>query len=123
MTEQADVTRGIRVGHAVYLDGQLGLAEDGHMVASSDPLAQAMQCFANVDRGLRALGAHRRDIVRLVCYLADMSHLPAYQQARQRFLGSLRPAVTTVAVAALAHPEAFLEIEATAIVAAGRTVQ
>lgn len=119
MTEPADVTRGIRVGDTVYLDGQLGFADDGHQVASSDPLAQATQCFANVDRGLRSLGAHRRDIVKLVCYLADMSHLAAYQEARQRFLGSLRPAVTTVAVAALAHPEALMEIEATAVVASG----
>lgn len=109
-------TSGVRVGNTVFLDGQLGY-EDGRMVPSCDPLAQAAQCFANVDKGLESFGASRRDVVKLVCYLADIAHLAHYQQSRKEFLGSVRVAVTTVVVAGLAHPDAIMEVEATAVIA------
>jgi enamine deaminase RidA (YjgF/YER057c/UK114 family) len=113
---QGPPTYGVRAGATVLLDGQLGFDDTGEMVASTDPMAQASQCFANVDRALASFGAGRQDVVRLVCYLADLGHLGAYQRARKAFLGAVRPAVTTVVVAALAHPDALMEIEATAII-------
>jgi enamine deaminase RidA (YjgF/YER057c/UK114 family) len=116
MHGQQEEAPGARVGDVVYLDGQLGYDETGQMVASNDPPAQAAQCFANVERALHSFGTHQRHVVRLVCYLTDLSHLAAYQQARQAFLGTVRPAVTTVVVAGLAHPDALMEIEATAVV-------
>jgi enamine deaminase RidA (YjgF/YER057c/UK114 family) len=116
MPERQEQMSGTRSGDTVYLDGQLGFDESGQMVASNDALAQATQCFANVERALNSLGADRTHVVRLVCYLADIGSLASYQQARRAFLGTVRPAVTTVVVAGLAHPEALMEIEATAVV-------
>jgi enamine deaminase RidA (YjgF/YER057c/UK114 family) len=119
MAERDASKPGTKAGNTVFLDGQLGYDDHGRMVSRSDPLAQATQCFANVERALRSFGARQADVVRLVCYLADIGYLSSYQQARQSFLRTVRPAVTTVVVAGLAHPDALMEVEATAVIGAG----
>jgi enamine deaminase RidA (YjgF/YER057c/UK114 family) len=57
----------------------------------------------------------RSDVVKATFFLTRTGDLPAFGEARRRRWASDRPpAVTTIIVAALARPDALVEVEATA---------
>jgi 2-iminobutanoate/2-iminopropanoate deaminase len=64
---------------------------------------------------IEAGGGTLRDIVKVNTYLTDIRHRADYGPIRQEFFGSKMPASTLVAVAALAHPDFLIEIEAIAV--------
>lgn len=102
-------------GRMVYVAGQLGLKADGTM-AGSDFAAQCDQAFENLKAALAAVGGRLDHIVKITNFIVDMKNLPAYRAARDRnFVGQSPPASTTIAVPALARPDALFEIEAVAV--------
>ncbi|MFB7596955.1 RidA family protein [Streptomyces sp. NPDC056160] len=105
-------------GRFVAVSGQLALDEDGALVGKDDPAAQARQVFENIRRCLAAAGATFDEVVKLTCFVTDMSHMPAIRAARAGHLPDDRlPAISAVQVAALIRPEFLMEIEAFAVVA------
>ena len=103
-------------GRLVALSGQVALNEQGQVVGTGDPAAQARQVFENLRRCLAAAGATFDQVVKLTYFLTDVSFLPAIRAARDEFVDTERPpASTAVQVAALFRPELLLEVEAFAL--------
>ncbi|MEO3974929.1 RidA family protein [Streptomyces sp. CAU 1734] len=110
-------------GRWVAVSGQLALDLEGRLVGPDDPLAQARQVFANLGRCLEAAGATFDDVIRLTYYMADVSHLQQVAVARNEVMDPARPpASSAFQVVSLVSPEFLMEIEADAIVPAGRDI-
>lgn len=106
----------VQVGELLVLSGQTAMDEYGEIVGVEDPIAQANQCFENIERLLRMTNSSMDDVVRLTCYLTDKAYYPAYSQAKLRFLGTNAPAGTAVVVRSLLDDRFCLEVEATAVI-------
>jgi len=102
----------------VFIAGQTALDRDGNLVGGHDVEAQADQAFRNLGYALAAAGCTARDLVKLTVFVRDMSGLPLYRKARDRFLGSVKPpaapAITLVEVSKLFRDDLLIEIEAVA---------
>jgi len=84
-------------------------------VGRGDPLRQAEQCWANVERCLRAAGGGLQDVVKVVCFLADIRHAAAEIEVRRRLFPDGRwPVYTMVQVANLGREDLLFEIDVTA---------
>ena len=103
-------------GRFIAISGQIALDENGELVGSGDPAAQAEQVFENLRRCLAAAGATFADVVKLTFFLTDVAHLPAIRAARDAVMDpSKLPASSAVQVAALVEPDFLMEIEAFAV--------
>jgi enamine deaminase RidA (YjgF/YER057c/UK114 family) len=107
----------------VFVAGQVGWDPLTCAFLTDDFAAQAAQALANLAAVLRAAGAEPRHLTRLTWYVTDRAE---YQAARaalaaayRTHLGAHYPAMTLLVVQALLEPAAKVEIEATAVVAAG----
>lgn len=105
-------------GRTVLVGGQVGWDETGRFPAGF--VAQAGQALRNVLAVVAEAGGGPEHVGRLTWYVLDMEEYRASLQdlgaAYRDAMGRHFPAMTLVQVAALAEPEARLEIEATAIV-------
>jgi enamine deaminase RidA (YjgF/YER057c/UK114 family) len=111
-------THVVKVGHTLYISGQMALDVERRLVGPGDVAAQTRQALDNVGRLLAAGGAGWADLVKLTIYLADIRDVDAVRAARAAHyerVGIRPPATTTVAVTGLAVPGALIEIEATAV--------
>jgi enamine deaminase RidA (YjgF/YER057c/UK114 family) len=104
-------------GRIVYIAGQLGVKPDGSI--AGDFRAQATQAFENIKAALAAVGASFDDVVKLNNYLVDLpKNMAAYREVRDKYVNTSQPpASTTVAVPALARPDALYEVEAIVMLA------
>ena len=108
-------------GKTVYVSGQIALDKSGNLVGGGDMKAQAEQVFKNLQAALAAAGATFKDVVKMNTYTTDMSQAPAIREVRTKYFGGATPpASTLVQVVHLARPELLLEIEAIAVVPAGK---
>ena len=96
----------------VHLAGQVGMASDG--TVHSDIAQQTEHAFRNLLAVLAEAGMAITDVVKLNAYLTRVDDAPGFREARGRFLGEHRPAMTLVFVSALARPELRVEIDAVA---------
>ncbi len=105
-------------GRLVFIAGQTALDRDGNLVGGNNLEAQADQVFRNLGFALAAAGCTARDLVKLNVFVRDMSGLPLYRKARDRFLGAKNPpaapAITLVEVSKLFRDDLLIEIEAVA---------
>jgi enamine deaminase RidA (YjgF/YER057c/UK114 family) len=109
-------THVIRAGKTVFVAGQVAFDDAGELVGPGDPRRQAEQCWTNIDACLRAAGAELGDVVRVVCYLADIRDVPHEIDVRRRMFGAGPwPAYTMVQVANLGREGLLFEIEVTAV--------
>ena len=107
----------IRAGNTVYVAGQVAFDSAGDLVGRGDPAAQADQCWKNIEGCLRAAGASLQDVVKVVCYCADIRHVPYEIEVRRRLFGDERwPVYTMVQVANLGREDLLFEIDVTAVV-------
>ena len=104
------------------LSGQVGWDQCTQTIVPGGFAAQCRQALANVAALLRTAGAQPEDLVRVTWYITDRD---AYLRARaeigaawQEHFGRHYPAMAVVIVAGLLEPEALVEIEATAVLAA-----
>ena len=114
------IAQGYRIGDLVITSGQAAIDEAGNLVGVGDFDAQAAQCFANLERVLRAAGSSLAQVVKVTIYLTDMSHFPRVVELRGEYFRPPWPADTIVEVRSLALPELMIEIEATALAGDGR---
>lgn len=97
----------------LYISGQVGVAPDG---ARGDGFAaQCEQAMDNIEAVLAASGMTTANIVKLTYLLTSSADVPTLGQIRRRrWASATPPAVTVLVVAALAHPDYVIEIEAVA---------
>lgn len=103
------------IDRTVYLSGQIAIDSEGNLVGAGDPVAQAEQCFHNIEQLLATMGGSLADIVILRCFLTDPSAYSGYATVKQRLFTDSPPAGTAVVVAELLVPGALFEVEATAV--------
>jgi enamine deaminase RidA (YjgF/YER057c/UK114 family) len=109
-------------GRTIYLSGQLGMTTGGAFAgAPGDFRAQATQCFENLRAGLASVGAGFEHVVKITNFFVDMGDLPAFFEVRDRYVNiQAPPASTAIQIGRLARNGALFEIEAVAVVPAGR---
>jgi len=116
---QAAVVNGtIHVSGIIAFEGATG------RFAPPDIGAQMSRIFANLDSILAASGASKGDVVRTTLYLRDAGDLPAANAAYAAyFAGPNKPARTTVPGIDWGRPDILAEIDAIAVVPAGKAGQ
>jgi reactive intermediate/imine deaminase len=106
----------VKVGHTIYVAGQVGRDTQGNIVGKSDIRAQATQAFENLKAVLAAAGASLSDVVKLMTYIVDLKYYPELAEVRARYLKPRSCASTLVVVKGLGSADYLLEIEAIAVV-------
>ena len=92
----------------VFISGQI--PTDGNDEVASDFPSQARQVWANIDAQLAAAGLSKGDIVKVTVFLSDRQYAMANREARQAYLGELRPAMSVV-ICGIFDASWLLEIE------------
>jgi len=80
-----------------------------------DSYGQAKRCLERIEQALSAAGGTLADVVRTRAYLTPGADFDEFGQAHGEAFSEIRPANTTVIVAALVDPRWLLEIEAEAV--------
>ena len=113
-------SRGVRVGDRLCLAGTAPQSPDG--TVDPDPGAQARRCFTIIGEALEVAGATFGDVVRTRVYLVDAVDFDAVAAVHGEVFGDIRPANTTLVVAALLNPAWKLEIEVEAVIGSAKAV-
>lgn len=112
-------SRAVKVGNMVFVTGTTATDENGNIVGSGDPYAQAMQALRNIERVLQRAGASMKDVVRTRIFVTDINRWQEVGRAHAEFFREIRPATTMVEIAKLIVPEMLVEIEADAVILSG----
>ena len=112
-----------RAGDFVFVSGTSSRRADDSIAGAErladgsyrlDIRAQTRAVLENVRDILAAAGAALGDVVEVSTFLTDMRDFEGYNQVYGEFFAPQGPARTTVAVAALPHPQLLIEIKAVA---------
>jgi len=102
-----------RAGDFIFVSGTSARRADDS-IAGADIRAQTRSVIENIRDILAAAGAGLADVVEISTFLVSMDDFEGYNQVYGEFFGYQGPARTTVAVAALPHPQLLIEIKAVA---------
>jgi enamine deaminase RidA (YjgF/YER057c/UK114 family) len=105
-------SRAVVDGDWVFVSGTTGF-DYARMTIEPGIVAQAEQCFRNIESALAEGGASFADVVRDLFIVPDAAGFPACWPVIRRYLGAVRPASTMIS-AGLADPRMRIEIEVTA---------
>jgi reactive intermediate/imine deaminase len=108
-------SQAVRVGHTVYLSGQIALDPATGQMVEGGIEAQAEQAFRNMTAVVEAAGGTLAGCVKLTLFLTDLSHFPVVNEIMQRHFAQPYPARSTVGVASLPRGALF-EVEAIVVV-------
>jgi 2-iminobutanoate/2-iminopropanoate deaminase len=108
----APYNQAIRVGEAVFVAGQLGLAP-GDTAVVGDVATQTEQVMRNLAAILEAAGSSLANLVKTTVYLQHLDDFVAMNEVYARHVGDRPPARATVEVAGLPSG-ALVESEAIA---------
>lgn len=111
-------SRAVRVGPRVVVAGTAAQWPDG--TVDPDPATQARRCFDIIGAALTEAGASFADVVRTRVYLVDAADFTAVSEVHGEIFRDVRPANTTLVVAALLNEAWKVEIEVEAMVDADR---
>lgn len=111
-------SRAVRVGDRVFVAGTAPIMADG-AEPPADAYGQARRCLEILGSALAEAGASFADVVRTRAYLTDAAVFDGFAKAHGEVFADIRPANTTVVVAALLDPRWLLEIEVEAVVTPG----
>ncbi|HBX78585.1 MAG TPA: hypothetical protein DEG43_13145 [Acidimicrobiaceae bacterium] len=106
-------SRAVRVGERIFVAGTAPKFDDG--TCPTDPAAQARRCFEIIGEALADAGASFADVVRTRMYLVDANDFESIASVHGEMFHDIRPANTTVVVAALLDDAWKVEIEVEAI--------
>jgi enamine deaminase RidA (YjgF/YER057c/UK114 family) len=99
----------------LFISGQVAYDEKGNPAHRGDIVAQARAVFRAVKAQVEAAGGTAKNVVKLNTYLIDIRHRSDILSVREEVFGKRLPASTLVGVAALAHPDWLIEVEAIAV--------
>ena len=100
----------------VYIAGQVAYDKDGAPLHRGDFRGQAREALKAIKALVEAQGGTLDNVVKLNTYVTDIRYRADLVPVREEFFGKKGPASTLVQVAALAHPDWMVEIEAIAVV-------
>lgn len=106
---QAIVCKGM-----VYTSGQIALSPETGALVGEDITAQTEQVMKNLTAVLQAAGSSCEQVVKTVCFLADIADFAAFNAVYGKYMTSA-PARSCVAVKDLPKG-ALVEVEAIAVV-------
>jgi enamine deaminase RidA (YjgF/YER057c/UK114 family) len=109
-------SRAVRVGDRVFVAGSAPIMADGSD-PPTDSYHQAKRCLEIIAQALAEAGGTLADVVRTRVYLTPEADFEGFGRAHGEAFSEIRPANTTVVVAALIDPRWLLEIEAEAVLA------
>ena len=105
----------VKGSRLIFIAGQAALDTKGDVVGTGNLEAQAEQAFNNLSAALASVGCNAGNLVKLTVFIRDMSKLPDYRRARDRFLRTVTPraapAITLVEVSRLFADDLLIEIE------------
>ena len=105
----------------IVLSGQVPLDSTGNLVGPGDVGLQTDQVFRNISRIVSELGGSMKDVIKIGIFLTDLSQIQAFRNARDKFIQTQTPPVSTlVQVTKLFRPDVLVEVEATAIIPSKR---
>ena len=104
----------IKANGFVYTAGQIGLEPASGELVAGGVEEQARRVLDNVTAVLDAAGTSWDRVVKTTIYLDDMADFGAVNVIYEGYLGSIKPARTTVAVAALPKG-ALVEVDVVAL--------
>jgi enamine deaminase RidA (YjgF/YER057c/UK114 family) len=107
-------SRAVRVGDRVVVAGTAPQWPDGSV--DPDVGVQAQRCIDIILNALAEAGGTANDVVRTRVYLVDPADFDAVSRVHGATFGDVRPANTTIVVAALLDPAWKVEIEAEAVI-------
>ena len=100
----------------LFLAGQVAYDKDGGAAHPGDFKAQARAVFGSLKALVEAGGGTLANVVKITTYVTDVKHRPDFRVIRDEFFGQRGPASTMIQVAALAHPDYLIEVEAVAVI-------
>lgn len=106
-------SRAVVAGDRVHVAGTVA-SMPGGAPPPADAAAQARRCWEIIGAALGEAGATLADVVRIRAYLTALDDFDAVGRVHGELFGTIRPANTTVVVAALVDPHYLVEIEAEA---------
>lgn len=105
----------VRVGHTLYLSGQVGVVPGTLKLVPGGLEAQARQAMNNIKTVLETQGASMSDLVKCTVMLADMAKWSEFNDVYKTFFHGHYPARSAMGVNGLAIG-AQVEIECIAVV-------
>ena len=102
----------------IYIGGQNAVDVAGNIVGKGDLRVQTEQALRNLETALAAVGAGLEHVVKWNIYVVHGQSVQAGLDAFQKVWGqrSNPPAISVLFVAALAHPDFLVEINAVAVI-------
>ena len=112
------ISAATRTGNLLFVSGQVPLDHAGLLVGIGDFRAQAEQVFANLGAVLAAGNSGFDRLLKLTAYFSDINRdLASFREVRDRHIPpGHAPASSAVQISQLFHPDAWLEVEAIALV-------
>lgn len=107
-------------GRTLYVSGQVAMDKAGAVVGKGDLKAQTRQVFENLKSALAASEATLDHVVKITVFMTDVSEIQTFRDVRSSYFTKELPASSLVQVVRLVRPELMIEIEAVAIVEAGK---
>jgi len=103
-------------GRIVWLAGQTGTTDDQGKSLAGDFEGQARQIFKAFDTTLKKAGGTLADMVQMTVFVTDVRYGERLWQVRKDIFGDNFPGSAMVTVAALANPDAKIEIQGYAVI-------
>ncbi len=94
-------SQAVKVGHTVYLSGQIPLVPETMALIDGDLAAQIHQVFRNLRAVAQAAGGELTDIVKLNVFLTDLTQFPLINEIMAQYFTSPYPARAAIGVASL----------------------
>jgi enamine deaminase RidA (YjgF/YER057c/UK114 family) len=107
-------SRAVRAGDRVFVAGCAAIMPDD-ADPPLDSYGQTKRCIERIGLALDDAGSSLSDVVRTRVYLTPTADFEAFGRAHGEAFADIRPANTTVIVAALVDPRWLVEIEAEAV--------
>lgn len=108
-------SRAVRAGNLIAVTGTVGINADG--TYSKSMADQTRRSLAIIRAALESLGGKLEQVIRTRMYVTDVSKWEEVARVHGEVFASIRPATTIVEVAKLIDADAWIEIEADAVIA------
>ena len=118
---QVGYSRVVVAGNLVAVSGCAPTNPDGTSAGGDDPYLQARACIAVIESALTRAGSTLADVYRTRVFLTRAADWEQVGRAHGEAFAAHPPASTMVVVKELLRPEWLVEIEADAVLPAGRS--